>query len=74
MDIKIQLSDEHAREFHALLKKTGVDVKTFLNTAFAFLKWGIETREAGREVASVDEEEQTYRVCILPILENIKKT
>jgi len=70
--MKIQLDfDAKGKEIlDCLLKKT--DSKTYkdlFNCSLTLLDWAIKQRVEGRHLASVDENNQTYRELLMPAIE-----
>ena len=73
--LQFELSEDKVRELEALMKRTGVKTKTdFINNALTLLEWVIKEREAGRKIASVDDEQKSYRELVMPILSGLSST
>jgi hypothetical protein len=70
--VKIQLDfDSAGKDFlDCLLEQT--DSKTYkdlFNCSLTLLQWAIKQRVEGRSIASVDENNQTYRELVMPAIE-----
>lgn len=70
--IQIELPDEKVKELESLMKDAGLKTKKdFISNALTLLVWAIRERQAGRIIASVDENEKKYKEILLPALENM---
>jgi hypothetical protein len=70
--MKIQLDfDEKAKELlETLLEQTGSKTyKDLFNNSLTLLNWAIKQRVDGRSIASIDENNQTYRELVMPAIE-----
>lgn len=67
--IQLELPPEKVRAIDALIKKTGASTrKDYFNNALAILEWAIQEKEAGKAIASIDEERKEFNVLVMPIL------
>jgi hypothetical protein len=74
MRIQLELPEAKVQELKALMEETGVETyKDLFNNALTLLEWAIEEVEDGRVLASVDEQNDKYRVLVMPILERMAK-
>ena len=76
--IVFELSNVKMRKIKRLMKEANVrTLKDYLNNALTLLEWAIEEAKAGREIGSIDEKSQSYKIVVLPVLtklfENSKK-
>lgn len=63
---------ERAQQIEDLMESTGLRSKTdFVNNALTLLVWAVREVEAGRVIATVDEQGNRYREVLLPALENV---
>ncbi len=66
--IQIDLPDEKANEIQAMMESHGISTKKQLfNISLNLLKWALKEKAAGRVIASVDEEKDSYKEVILSI-------
>jgi len=73
--LQFELPEERFKELEALMKRTGVKTKTdFINNALTLLEWVIKEKEAGRKIASVDDDHKSYRELVMPILSAISSS
>ena len=70
--IELNLPDEQAKELEALLQKTKLATRAdVINNALTLFEWAVETKAAGRMVASLDAESGTARELVMEALENV---
>ena len=68
--IQFDLSEEGAEELNRLMDVTGVATrKDLMNNALTLFKWAVTESRAGRSIAAVDEEKQSYRELTMPALQ-----
>lgn len=73
--MQFELPEDRFSELKALMERTGVKTqKDFINNALTLLEWVIKEKEAGRKIASVDEEHKSYRELVMPILSGLSST
>jgi hypothetical protein len=77
MRFQFEMTEEEAKEFNRLfedVKKKGASSKRdVINYALALLNWAIKERQAGRIIASIDEDNERYKEVVLPIFPPIKE-
>lgn len=72
--VQFELTEEKVRELEALMEESGVKTKKdFINNALTLLEWAIEEKKAGRMIASVDKNEESYREVLMPLLSNMAR-
>lgn len=70
MRIQLELPEDRVRELDVLMEETGLTTrKDLLNQALTLFQWAVRERQAGRMIASVDEEHQRYKELTMPALE-----
>jgi hypothetical protein len=68
--IQLELPAERLQELEQLMQQTDLDTKKdLLNSALTLFEWAVKERQAGRTLASIDEQTQRYREIVLPALE-----
>jgi hypothetical protein len=73
--MQFELPEDRFNELKALMQRTGVNTqKDFINNALTLLEWVIKEKEAGRKIASVDEDHKSYRELVMPILSGLSST
>lgn len=74
MRLNFEFPDERIEELKQLQSETGTDsMKELVNNAFTLLEWAVKETKDGNEIAAVDEEDETYRVLVLPLLYRLAK-
>lgn len=74
MRIQLDLPEEKVHELKALMAEADLETyKELFNNALTLLEWAIEEVKAGRDLASVDEGQESYRALVMPILKRVAK-
>ncbi len=74
MRLNFEFPDERVEELKQLQAETGTEsMKDLVNNAFSLLEWAVNETKDGNEIAAVNEDEETYRVLVLPLLQRIAK-
>lgn len=74
MRIQVDFSDQQVAELRTLMEEIDIqNYKELFNNALTLFEWVIEEIKVGRVLAAVDEEEETYRVLVMPILQAAMK-
>ena len=72
--LQIDLNDDRVKEIEALMKEGGAATKReFVNAALSLLEWAMKERRSGRIIASIDEEKDSYKEVVMPILSEVFK-
>jgi hypothetical protein len=72
MKMQLDLPDTKVEELNILMNKTGIATyKELFNNALTLLEWAVDQTKAGRAIASIDEEHETYRLLLMPVLETL---
>lgn len=72
--ILFEITGDKALELQRLMESTNLKTyKDLINNALTLFEWAIQERFAGREIASVDESEQSYKTVQLPALTTIEQ-
>lgn len=68
--IQLELPEERLSELERLMEQTGITTKKdLLNSALTLFEWAVRERQAGRTIASVDEQNQRYKELVMTSLE-----
>ena len=71
--IQLELPEAKIEELKVLMHQAGMDTyKELFNNALTLFEWAIDQTKAGRSLASVDEENDKYRVLVMPVLERVR--
>jgi hypothetical protein len=74
MRIQLELPEAQVEQLKTLMAQAGIDTyKDLFNNSLTLFEWGIEEVKNGRVLASVDEQNDKYRVLVMPVLERIAK-
>ena len=69
--IELRPPEERVKELEDLISSVGIASKSdLLNDALTLFRWAVRERSSGRIIASVDAENQRYKVLEMPSLEN----
>jgi hypothetical protein len=70
--VQLDLTSDQLLELEALMDRLGIKTKKDLfNNALMLLDWAARERQAGRIIASVDEQQDRYKQVMLPALERM---
>lgn len=70
--IQFDLPKKKVNDLDRLMKEGGIETRRELfNNALSLLEWAIKQRKGGRTIASINENENTYRELDMPILGNV---
>lgn len=70
--MELNLRDDQIKQLDELMQKTKLTNRVdLLNNALTLFEWAVQTKAAGRMVASLDEKSGTARELVLPALENV---
>jgi len=71
--LQIELNQQRLGEIEALMKEgKAATKKKFVNAAITLLEWAMKEKKAGRIIASVDENKNSYKEIVMPILSEVK--
>ena len=74
MRIQLELPETQVQELKKLMAEAGLDTyKDLFNQALSAFEWILNEVKGGRSIASVDEQNQTYRVLVMPALQQVAK-
>jgi len=74
MRIQLELPETQVQELKKLMAEAGLDTyKDLFNQALSAFEWILNEVKSGRSIASVDEQNQTYRVLVMPALQQVAK-
>ena len=74
MRLNFEFPDERIVDLKELQAETGTEsMKDLVNNAFSLLEWAVKETKDGNEIAAVNEEDETYRVLVLPLLQRVAK-
>lgn len=75
MRIQLELPEAQVQDLKKLMAEAGLDTyKELFNHALSAFEWLINETKSGRSIASVDEKNETYRVLVMPALQQVAKT
>jgi hypothetical protein len=75
MRIQLELPEAQVQELKRLMAEAGLDTyKELFNHALSAFEWILNEVRSGRSIASVDEKNQTFRVLVMPALQQVAKT
>jgi hypothetical protein len=74
MRIQLELPEAQVQELKKLMAEAGLDTyKELFNHSLSAFEWILNEVKSGRSIASVDENNQTYRVLVMPALQQVAK-
>lgn len=74
MRLNFEFTDERVGDLKQLQSETGAEsMKDLVNNAFTLLEWAVNETKNGNEIAAVNEADETYRVLVLPLLQQVAK-
>ena len=74
MRIQLELPEARVEELKTLMQEAGFETyKDAFNNALTLLEWTINEIKSGKNIAAVDEQNQKYRVLVMPALERVAK-
>jgi hypothetical protein len=74
MRIQLELPETQVQELKKLMAEAAMDTyKDLFNQALSAFEWILTEVKNGRSIASVDEQNQTYRVLVMPALQQVAK-
>lgn len=75
MRLQFEVSKEKNKKIETLMQEVGLKTKKDLfNNAMTLLNWAVKQYKAGRVIASVDEQMESYRELAMPIFDDISTT
>jgi hypothetical protein len=67
MRIQLDLPEEKVQELDDLMREVNITTrKDLFNTALTLLVWVVNERKGGRIIASLDEEDDSYKELVMP--------
>lgn len=74
MRIQLELPKPQVRELKNLMAEVGLDTyKDLFNQSLSAFEWIVNEVKTGRSVASVDDRNETYRVLVMPALQQVAR-
>ena len=75
MRIQLELPEAQVQDLKQLMAEAGLDTyKDMFNHALSAFEWIVNEAKSGRSIASVDDKNQSYRVLVMPALQQVAKT
>jgi hypothetical protein len=72
--LQIELSEDMIQELDRMVMETDLSTrKDLFNNAMSLLRWALEEVNAGRSIASVDEENKRYKELAMPIFDTLRR-
>jgi hypothetical protein len=73
MRLNFEFTKDQVDQLNKLKLKTGVSsMKELFSNAFAMLDWAVDEVQAGREIAALSVEQDSYRIFVTPLLRQVK--
>jgi hypothetical protein len=70
--IQFEVNEDRVEDIEELKHKLDLRTKTdLMNNALALLSWAVKQKEEGRKIASIDEQENSYRELVMPSLNSV---
>jgi len=74
MTIELKLSEDGAKGMQELMSETGLSTyRELFDSALSLFEWAANEIKDGRNIASVSEERQSYRVVEMPALQQVAR-
>ncbi len=74
MRIQLELPEAQVQDLKQLMAEAGLDTyKDVFNQALSAFEWILNEAKSGRSIASVDDKNQSYRVLVMPALQQVAK-
>jgi len=74
MRIQLELPEAQVQDLKQLMAEAGLDTyKDMFNHALSAFEWIVNEAKSGRSIASVDDKNQSYRVLVMPALQQVAK-
>ena len=74
MRIQLELPEAQVQDLKNLMAEAGLDTyKDVFNQALSAFEWILNEAKSGRSIASVDDKNQSYRVLVMPALQQVAK-
>jgi hypothetical protein len=75
MRVQLELPEARVEELKVLMEETGLDTyKDLFNNALSAFEWLTSEVKSGRVIAGLDEQNEKYRILVMPALERVAKT
>jgi hypothetical protein len=74
MRIQLELPEAQVQELKQLMAEAGLDTyKDLFNHSLSAFEWILGEVKSGRSIASVDDDNQSFRVLVMPALQQVAK-
>jgi len=75
MRIQLEMPEAQVQDLKKLMAEAGLDTyKDVFNHALSAFEWILNEAKGGRSIASVDEKNQSYRILVMPALQQVART
>lgn len=72
MRIQLELPEAKVQRLKELMAESGLETyKDLFNNALSAFEWVLDEAKHGRSIASVDESNKTYRVLVMPAIQQV---
>lgn len=72
MRIQLELPEAKVQRLKELMAEAGLETyKDLFNNALSAFEWVLDEAKHGRSIASVDESNKTYRVLVMPAIQQV---
>ena len=75
MRIQLELPEARVQELKKLMEEAGFDTyKDLFNNSLTLFEWAVNEVKNGKVLGSMDEQNEKFRVLVMPFLERIANT
>jgi hypothetical protein len=74
MRLNFEFSEDRIKELKNLQNEAHLEtMKDLFNNALTIFEWAVEETKKGNEIAAVNEQTETYRVLVMPVLQQLTR-
>jgi hypothetical protein len=74
MRIQLEMPETQVQDLKKLMAEAGLDTyKDVFNHALSAFEWMLNEAKSGRSIASVDDKNQSYRILVMPALQQVAR-
>jgi hypothetical protein len=74
MRIQLEMPETQVQDLKKLMAEAGLDTyKDVFNHALSAFEWMLNEAKSGRSIASVDDKNQSYRILVMPALQQMAR-
>lgn len=71
--VNFEMNDAQRDSLDELQRRTGASLKDLINNGLSLVQWAVNETLRGNEIAAVNEDQKTFRVLVLPLLDNVNR-